>query len=60
MSVSALFKKTMDEVTVYLLQRLLFFLKKEKKNINVCVVCLDSIVCKAFLGDQVMEKELFC
>jgi hypothetical protein len=26
---------------------------------NVSVVGLDSVFCKAFLGDQVMEKELF-
>ena len=60
LSASALFEKTMDDVTVDLLQRFLFFLKKEKEKIYVCVVSLDGIICKAFLGYQVMEKEFFC
>jgi len=50
----------MDDIAGYLLQGFLFSQKKEKENINVCVVSFDGIVCKAFLSDEIMEKELFC
>ena len=45
---------------VDLLQGTFFFQKKEEEEINVRVVCFDSIFRKAFLGDKVVEKKLFC
>jgi len=43
-----------------LLQRFSFLQEKNKKEMNICVVGLNSIFCKAFFSDQIMKKDLFC
>ena len=60
LSAATLFKKTVDDFAVYLLQGFFFLQEKEKKDVNVSVVGFDGIVCETFLRDQIMEKELFC
>lgn len=43
-----------------MLQGFIFCGQEEKKKMDIRVVGSDRVFCKAFLGDQVMEKNLFC
>jgi len=43
-----------------ILQRFLFCCQEEKEKMNIGIVGSDRVFCKALLGNQVMEKDLFC
>lgn len=46
-------------LAVYLLQGFSSTKKKRKEKVNVCVVGLDGIFCKALFGNEVVEEEFF-
>ncbi|GEM_PF-1887056 len=49
----------MNDFAVDLLQFFFSAREKTEKKMDVCVVGLDGVFCKASLGDEVVKKELF-
>ena len=63
LSAATVLKIFMDSFVVYLgeaLKRSHMLQKKGEKEVNVAVVGADSILCKPFLSNEVVEKKFFC